>query len=90
MLGIGRGDGAEVHGDAVLDHAILFEDSIERGQRAPASIMKFSEMISNQSTTGLREKMCSVVRNAEADSDAVILKRIETIAGHKSAVLNSN
>jgi hypothetical protein len=37
VLGIGRSDGAEVHGDAVLHNAILLEDSIERGER-PAGV----------------------------------------------------
>ena len=34
--------------------------------------MKFSEMISNQSTTGLRVKNVLVMRDAQADADAVI------------------
>ena len=37
MLGIGRGDRAEVHRYAVLHHAVLFEDTIKRGER-PAGI----------------------------------------------------
>jgi hypothetical protein len=39
VLRIGRGHRAEVHRHAVLDDSVLFQDAIERGQRAAASIM---------------------------------------------------
>jgi hypothetical protein len=42
----------------VLHDAVLLQDRSSMASGRPASIMKFSEMISNQSTTGLREKMC--------------------------------
>ena len=56
----------------MLHDLILLENLVENLSGRPPSIMKFSEMISNQSTTGLRFENVPVVRNAEADPDAVI------------------
>ena len=82
MLGIGRGDGAEVHGDAMLDDSILFEDSIERGQWTAG----IDHEVFRDDLEPVHDRLAGedvlVVRNAETDSDAVILVRIETIAGH--------
>jgi hypothetical protein len=41
----------------VLHHPVLLEDAVEDLKRAPPSTMKFSEMISNQPTTGRRSRM---------------------------------
>ena len=44
--------------------------------------MKFSEMISNQSTTGFSRENVPIVRNPQADSDSVFGKSVEAIRGH--------
>jgi len=82
MLGVGRCDGAEVHGDAMLDDAVLLEDSIERGEGAAG----IDHEVFGDDLEPVHDRLAGedvlVVRNPEADSDAVILIRIETIAGH--------
>jgi hypothetical protein len=59
VLGVGLLCRAEIHPDAVLHDFVLIEYLIQNVQRqATPSIMKFSEIISNQSTTDLRERIC--------------------------------
>ena len=82
VLGIGRGDGTEVHGDAVLDDAVLLKDLIEDGERAAGIDHEIFRDDFEPVDDGLAREDVLIVRNAEADSDAVILKRIEAIAGH--------
>ncbi len=82
MLGIGCGDGAEVHRDAVLHDAVLLEDLIEHCQRAAGVDHEVLRDDLEPVDHRLAREDVLVVRNAEADSDAVILKRIEAIAGH--------
>ena len=50
----------------------------------PPSIMKFSEIISNQSTTGLRVENVVVMRSAQPDADAVVRKSVEAIRWHSN------
>ena len=83
MLGIGRGHGAEVHGDAVLDDAILLENLIEHGQWAAGVDHEVLRDDFEPVDDGLAREDVLVMRNAEADSDAVVLKRIEAISGHR-------
>ena len=83
MFGIRRSYGAEYMETPCCTTLILLQNLIENRQRPPASIMKFSEMISNQSTTGLRRKDVCVMRDAQANADTVVLIRVESIAGHK-------
>jgi hypothetical protein len=49
----------------MLDHTVALENPVQARGTPPYGIL---EMISNQSTTGLRSNML-VVRNAQADAD---------------------
>ena len=45
--------------------------------------MKFSEMISNQSTTGFFAENVPVMRHAQANADAVVVEIVKRIRGHE-------
>jgi hypothetical protein len=49
---------SEIHRDSVLHDLVLIEYLIQKCAAAGRRLMKFSEIISNQSTTGLRERIC--------------------------------
>src|SRR5580698_875448 len=83
MLGIGGGHRAKVHRHAVLNHSVLLEDAIERGQRAAGIDHVIFRDDFKPVDDRLAGKDMGVVRNAQADANAVILKRIEAIAWHK-------
>ena len=79
---IGRGHRAEVHRDAVLHDAVLLEDLIEHGERAAGVDHEVFRDDFEPVHDRLAREDVLVVRNAQADADAVILKRVEAIAGH--------
>ena len=66
----------------MLHDAVLLEDLVEDCSGRPPSTMKFSEMISNQSTTGFLLEDVAVVRNAQADADSVFGEAVKAIRGH--------
>ena len=67
----------------MLHHSVLFEDAIERGQRTAGIDHVIFRDDFKPVDHRLAGKNVGVVRNAQADADAVILKRIEAIAGHE-------
>ena len=84
MLRIRRGHRAEVHGDAVLHNAILLEDLVEDGQARPGIDHEIFSDDFEPVDHRLARKDVLIVRNAKADSDAVIrnaLKRLPDMEG---------
>ena len=79
---IWSGHRTEVHGDAMLHDAILLEDLIENGQRTTGIDHEVLRDDFEPIYHRLAGKNVLIVRNAQANSDTVILKRIEAIAGH--------
>jgi len=82
MFGIGRSHRPEVHRHAMLHNTVLLQNPIEHGQR-PARVAHevFRDDLEPVDDRLAREDVV-VVGNAQADSDTVILIRIEAIAGH--------
>ena len=49
---------AKIHGNAMLHHFVLLQNLIQDTQRSPTIDHEVFRDISNQSTTGLRVRMC--------------------------------
>ena len=83
VFGIGCGHRAEVHRNAMLHDAIALEDLIEHGQRSAAIDHEVFRDDFKPVHHRLARKDVLVVRNAQTDSDAVVLECIEAIASHE-------
>jgi hypothetical protein len=84
MFAVGWLDGAEVHGDAVLDDAVTFEDLIEDLERAAAvDHVVFGDDL-EPVDDGLFGEDVVVVRDAKADPYAVVAETVEAIGWHVS------
>jgi hypothetical protein len=90
VFGVERLSGAEVHGDAMLDDAILLENLVEDLERA-ATIdhVVFGDDL-EPVDDGLFGEDVIVVRHAEADSDAVVREPVEAIGWHATLPVRSN
>jgi hypothetical protein len=73
----------------VLDDAVLFEDFVECGERPASVTHKIFRDDFEPVDNRLAGKDMAVMGNAQANSDAVILKRIEAITGHQESFADS-
>ena len=82
MFAVNPVRGAEVHGNTVLNNAILIEDSIEDVQ-GPAAVDHeiFGNNFKPVDDRFTREDVV-VVRGAQTNSDPVVRECIEAISGH--------
>ena len=88
MFRVGLGHRAEVHRDAVLHDAIALENLIEHGERTAAVDHEILRDDFEPVDDRLAREDVLVMRNAQTNSDAVVLERIEAIAGHAGTVLS--
>lgn len=84
MLRVGLGDGAEVHGDAVLDDFVLFEDGVEDFEWPAAVAHVIFGDDFEPVAGGLFGEDMAVVGNAEADADAEVGEAVVFVGGHGS------
>ena len=83
VFGVERLRRAEVHGDAVLDDAVLLENLVEHFERTAAvDHVVFGDDFEPVDDRLLGEDVV-VVRNAQADADTVIGKCVEAIGRHE-------
>ena len=75
---------AEIHRDAVLHDAVLFEDLIQHLQRAPAVAHEIFRNDLKPVHRRLFGKNMVVMRHAQADADAVIGEIVKWVRGHES------
>jgi hypothetical protein len=82
VVAIGAGGVAEVHGDAVLNDPILFEDLVKDVER-PATVdhVVFRNDLEPIDARLLLQNML-VMRDAETDADAVFGEGVKTVGGH--------
>ena len=87
VFAVERLSGAEVHGDAVLDDAVLFEDLVEDFEGA-ASVdhVIFGDDL-KPVDEGLLGEDVIVVRDAKADSDTVIREAVEAVGWHATLLV---
>jgi hypothetical protein len=74
--------GAEVHGDAVLDDAVLLEDFVEDFEGTPGIDHEVLGDDLEPIDDGFLFEDMPVMRYAEADADAVVGLVIEGVGGH--------
>ncbi len=77
-----RFGGAEVHGDAVLDDAVLLEDLVEDFKGTAAVHHEIFGDDLEPIDDRLAAQDMAIVRNAQADADAIVLEAVERIGGH--------
>src|SRR5258708_40139066 len=83
MLAVDSVRRAEIHGDAVLHHAVLIENPIENAEGPSAADHKiFRNDFKPVHHRFARQDMV-VVRRAQPDADAVVRESIETIGGDR-------
>ena len=82
MFAIGALGGAEVHGDAVLHHFVLFQNLIEDAQRAPAINHEIFGYDFEPIHYGLARKNVLIMRGAQTDPDSVIRVAVKAIGRH--------
>jgi len=86
MFSIERLGRAEVHGDAMLDDFVLFEDLVEDFERAAAVAHEiFADDLEPVAGWFFRKDV-RVVRDAKAEAYAEIGEAVETIGGHNCFV----
>ena len=85
MLAIELLGRAEIHRDAMLHDAVLLENLIEHLQRAPAVDHEIFGDDFEPVDDRLLRKDVVVVRNAQADADAVFGESVESIGGHSNS-----
>ena len=72
----------EVHGDAMLHHAILLQNPVENVQRAAAIDHKVFRDDFKPVDDRLAAEDVVVVGNAQPDANAVVLKVVKSVSGH--------
>src|ERR1700728_1710630 len=82
VLRIRLGYRAEVHRYAMLHDPILLDDLIENRHRTAGIAHEIFRNDFEPVHHRLAREDVAVMRNAESDSDSVVLIRIEAIAGH--------
>src|SRR5580704_10996088 len=82
MFAIERLGRAQIHGHAMLHHPVLLQDAIENSQRPPA--IQHVVFRNNLEPIDYRLALQNVLvmRNAQADPDAVIGMSVEAIGWH--------
>ena len=82
VLAVGGCDGAEIHGDAVLNDAVLLEDGVEdfEGSAAVHHVV-FGDDFEPVAGWFLGEDV-GVVWDAQADADAEVGEVVESVCGH--------
>src|ERR1043166_7345075 len=78
--------GTEIHGDAVLDDAVLLENRVEHIERPAAIDHEIFADDLEPVDDGLLAEDVTVMRDSQADPDAVIREIVEPIGWHESAV----
>ena len=87
MLAVKLVGRAEIHRDAVLDDAVLFENRVEHFER-PAAVHHeiLGDDLKPIDDRFFRENV-PVMRHAQADADAVFGETIESICGHDDSLV---
>src|SRR3954452_4325978 len=84
VLAVERFSRPKIHGDAVLHHAIAFQNLVQDLERAAA----FHHVVFRDDFKPVDDRLLFknmvVMRNAEPDSYAEVFVSIETICGHRA------
>ena len=82
MLAVGALSRAEVHGNAVLNDLILFQDFVENAQRPPAVDHEIFGYNFKPIHNGAAGQYMLVMRDSQPDSDSVVCVSIKPICRH--------
>ena len=82
VLTVGFIGGAEVHGDPVLDDAVLLEDAVEDLEGAAGIDHKIFRDDLEPIDDGFFLEDVAIMRDAKADADAVVSVIVERVGGH--------
>src|ERR1700747_3650138 len=82
MFAVQRLRRAEIHGDAVLDHAVPLQNFVEGLERPPAVYHEVFRNDLEPANHGLLFKDVLVMRNAQADAHSVSRVSVEFVRRH--------
>src|ERR1700721_1178452 len=82
MLAVGALRRAEVHGNAVLNDFVLFQDFVENAQRAPAVDHEIFGYNFEPIHNGLAGQNMLVMGDSQPDADSVVCVSVKPICWH--------